>query len=85
MQFITRTKYQGKLQKNGKQLEEMLTHTKGMTVGCSFCFGWELQFCTGYPGFGVPVPLFIGYLISYSKFTRTTYHISMWIIEDPGI
>ena len=25
---------------------------------------WDCLFNTGYPGFGVPVPLFIGYLIS---------------------
>ena len=25
---------------------------------------WDCLFTTGYPGFGVPVPLFIGYLIS---------------------
>ena len=28
----------------------MLTHTKGITVGCSFCFCWEFHFGLGYPG-----------------------------------
>ena len=37
--------------------------------GYGLCFACELQFGIGYPGLGVPVPLFIIYLISYLKFT----------------
>ena len=37
--------------------------------GYGFCFACELQFGTGYPGLGIPVPLVIVYLISYLKFT----------------
>ena len=37
-----------------------------------FLFWLGLQFNIGYPGFGVPVPLVIVYLLSYVKFTRKT-------------
>ena len=40
-----------------------------ITEGYCLCFACELQFGTGYPGLGVPVPLVIVYLISYLKFT----------------
>ena len=33
---------------------------------------WDCLFNTGYPGFGVPVPLFIGYLISNLILLKTT-------------
>ena len=42
------------------------------TEGHGFCFACELQFGTGYPELGVPVPSGIVYLISYLKFNRKT-------------
>ena len=33
---------------------------------------WDCLFNTGYPGFGVPVPLFIGYLISNLILLKTS-------------
>ena len=40
-----------------------------ITEGYCLCFACELQFGTGYPELGVPVPLVIVYLISCLKFT----------------
>ena len=34
---------------------------------------WDCLFNTGYPGFGVPVPLFIGYLISNLILLKTNH------------
>ena len=44
-----------------------------ITEGYGLCFACELQFSTGYPGLGVPVPLVIVYLISYLKFRWKTF------------
>ena len=40
-----------------------------ITEGYCLCFACELQFVTGYPELGVPVPLVIVYLISCLKVT----------------
>ena len=45
--------------------------------GYDFCFACELEFGTGYPELGIPVPLVIVYLISYLKFTRKTCELSV--------
>ena len=37
---------------------------------------WDCLFNTGYPGFGVPVPLFIGYLISNLILLKTNVIMS---------
>ena len=40
---------------------------------------WDCLFNTGYPGFGVPVPLFIGYLISNLILLKTKFlSIKKW-------
>ena len=44
-----------------------------ITEGYGLCFACELQFSTGYPRLGVPVPLVIVYLISYLKFRWKTF------------
>ena len=38
---------------------------------------WDCLFNTGYPGFGVPVPLFIGYLISNLILLKTNVYYHM--------
>ena len=39
---------------------------------CGAYVVWDCLFTTGYPGFGVPAPLFIGYLISNLIFLKKT-------------
>ena len=48
-----------------------------MQVGlvCDAHVVWDCLFNTGYPGFGVPVPLFIGYLISNLILLKTNVKI----------
>ena len=40
---------------------------------------WDCLFNTGYPGFGVPVPLFIGYLISNLILLKTKELTLSWL------
>ena len=50
MQFISGANIMENQKTMGKQLKQMPSHLNGITVGCSFCFGWELQviLCLAY-------------------------------------
>ena len=45
-------------------IQKQKNFTMWVRLLCGAHVVWDCLFNTGYPGFGVPVPLFIGYLIS---------------------
>ena len=45
-------------------IQKQKNFTMRVRLLCGAHVVWDCLFNTGYPGFGVPVPLFIGYLIS---------------------
>ena len=47
-------------------IQKQKDFTMRVRLLCGAHVVWDCLFTTGYPGFGVPVPLFIGYLISNS-------------------
>ena len=62
---------------HGDNIQKIYIFSDDGGVGCCYWFACELQFGTGYPELGVPVPIVIVCLISCLKFTSKTIILAM--------